>query len=237
MSPLDERGNYVSADTTLTAGSVTSAARTATGTGSAFQTVRTNSIEGFLAVTAVPAATSPTLDVRLETSLDAGSTWSTVGAFAQATGVTTKNKVFGPLGDSCRWGWTIGGSSIAATLTTALTGANNDMVFTADTAGSGGNAITVAYVDPAAISQSLGVVVAGSAITVNLATDGAGAITSTAAQVKTAIDASGPAAALVNVANAGGDTGAGVVTAMAAAALSGGVTLSFTFSVAAEANN
>jgi hypothetical protein len=237
MSPLDEHGNYVPADVTLVAGSVSSAARTATGTGSSFQTVNTDSIEGFLAVTAVSASTSPTLDVRLETSLDAGSTWSTVGSFAQATGVTTKNKVFGPLGDSCRWGWTLGGSSIAATMTTALAGANNDMTYTADVAGSGGNSITVRYVDPAAISQALGVVVVGNAITVNLATDGAGAITSTAAQVKSAIDGSAPAAALVDVANAGGNSGAGVVTAMAATALSGGVTNSFTFSVAAEANN
>jgi hypothetical protein len=237
MTPLDEYGNYVSPDTALVAGSVASAARTATGNGSAFETVDANSIEGFLAVTVVPAATNPTLDARLETSLDDGSTWSTVGAFAQVTGVTTKNKVFGPLGDSCRWAWTIGGTSIKAAMTTALTGANNDMTFTADTAGVGGNSITVRYVDPAAISQSLGVVVAGSAITVNLATDGAGAITSTAAQVKTAIEASGPAAALVDVANAGGDSGAGVVTAMAVTPLAGGVTVSFTFAIAAEAND
>lgn len=236
MSPLDERGNYVPADVTLVAGSVSSAARTATGTGSAFQTVNTDSIEGFLSVTAVSASSSPTLDVRLETSLDAGSTWSTVGSFAQATGVTTKNKVFGPLGDSCRWGWTLGGSSIAATLTTALAGANNDMTYTADVAGSGGNAITVAYV-VAGLNTALSVGVVGNAITVNVATDGAGAATSTAAQVKTAVDASAPASALISVANAGGDSGAGVVTAMAATALTGGVTNSFTFAVAAEANN
>jgi hypothetical protein len=221
---------------TLVAGSVASAARTASGTGSAFQTVNTDSIEGFLAVTVVPAATSPTLDARLETSLDDGSTWSTVGAFAQATAVTTKNKVFGPLGDSCRWAWTLGGSSIKAAMTTALTGANNDMTYTADTAGVGGNSITVAYV-VSGLSTALSVAVVGTAITVTVATDGAGAATSTAAQIKTAIEASGPAAALVDIANAGGDTGAGVVTAMAATPLAGGVTLSFTFAIAAEANN
>jgi hypothetical protein len=236
MTPLDERGNYVPADVTLVAGSVASAARTASGTGSAFQTVNTDSIEGFLAVTVVPAATSPTLDARLETSLDDGSTWSTVGAFAQATAVTTKNKVFGPLGDSCRWAWTLGGSSIKAAMTTALTGANNDMTYTADTAGVGGNSITVAYV-VSGLSTALSVAVVGTAITVTVATDGAGAATSTAAQIKTAIEASGPAAALVDIANAGGDTGAGVVTAMAATPLAGGVTLSFTFAIAAEANN
>lgn len=45
---------------------------------------------------------------------------------------------------------------------------------------------------------------------------------STAAQVKTAIEADTASAALVNVANSGADTGAGVVTVMAAASLSGG---------------
>jgi hypothetical protein len=49
------------------------------------------------------------------------------------------------------------------------------------------------------------------------------AITSTAAQVKTAVDNKAEAHALVTVANAGGDSGAGVVTAMAAANLASGV--------------
>lgn len=118
MTPLDEFGNYVSPDTTLVAGSVASAARTATGNGSAFDTTSFNSIEGFLTVTAA-SGTTPTLDVRLETSLDAGTTWSTVAAFAQATAATTKNKVFGPLGDSCRWAWTIAGTTPSFTFSVA----------------------------------------------------------------------------------------------------------------------
>ena len=110
MTPLNEQGNYIADDTTLTAGAVASAARTSSGNGTAFETVRTNSIEGYLTVTAATAPTS--LDVRLETSLDAGSTWQTVAAFAQVTASTgTRNKVFGPLGDSCRWAWTIVGTS------------------------------------------------------------------------------------------------------------------------------
>lgn len=121
--PLNEHGNYVSADTTLVAGAVASAARTASGNGSAFETVRTNSIEGYLAVTAA-SGTTPTLDVRLETSLDAGTSWQTVAAFAQATAVTTKNKVFGPLGDSCRWAWTIAGTTPSFTFSVAAE-ANN----------------------------------------------------------------------------------------------------------------
>lgn len=112
---------------------------------------------------------------------------------------------------------------VVATLTTSLAGANNDMVFTAVGYGADGNAVTIAYIDPAANGAALSVTVSGSAITVNLATNGGGAITSTAAEVKTAIDAYAAAAALVTCANAGADTGAGAVTALAATALSGGV--------------
>lgn len=123
MTPLNEAGNYVADDTTLTAGAVASAARTASGNGSAFETVRTNSIEGYLTVTAA-SGTTPTLDVRLETSLDAGTSWQTVAAFAQATAATTKNKVFGPLGDSCRWAWTVAGTTPSFTFSVAAE-ANN----------------------------------------------------------------------------------------------------------------
>lgn len=116
------------------------------------------------------------------------------------------------------------GPSTAATLSTALTGNNNDLLFTAVTAGADGNDITIRYVDPAAISQALAVSVLGTAITVSLATDGAGVITSTAAQVDAAIDALPAAAALVTPANKAANDGSGVVIAMAAAALTGGMT-------------
>lgn len=109
-----------------------------------------------------------------------------------------------------------------ATLTTSLTGANNDIVFTAKDFGAAGNDITIAYVDPAANSQSLGVVVTGTDIVVNLATDGAGAITSTADLIKTAIAAEQDADDLVDVADASGNDGSGVVTAMAETNLAGG---------------
>lgn len=114
-------------------------------------------------------------------------------------------------------------NAVASTLTTALAGANNDMVFTAKTKGATGDNITIEYVDPAGANKALSVTVTGKAIAVSLATDGANAITSTAAQVKTAIDAKAEAAALVSVANAGADTGAGVVTALAATPLASGV--------------
>lgn len=110
----------------------------------------------------------------------------------------------------------------AATLSTALTGNNNDLDYTAQASGAAGNNITVAYIDPAANDQSLSIVVDGNAITVNLATDSGGAITSTAGDIDTAIAGDAGANALVAVANKAGNDGTGVVTAMAATALAGG---------------
>lgn len=110
MSPLDRHGNYYAADTVRADAAVASAARTSSGNGTAFNTDNADSFEGFLAVTAATAPTS--LDVRLETSVDGGSTYDTVGAFTQITGSTgTDSHVFGPLGDKCRWAWTIVGTS------------------------------------------------------------------------------------------------------------------------------
>jgi hypothetical protein len=109
-----------------------------------------------------------------------------------------------------------------ATLETELVGDNNDLVFTAANGGTGGNSITVTYVDPAGNDQALGVVVTDSDIVVNLATGPAGAITSTADDIAAAIAADEDAAALVTVADADGNDGSGVVTAMAEATLTGG---------------
>lgn len=115
------------------------------------------------------------------------------------------------------------GNPIArASLTTALAGANNDLTYTARLLGVAGNSITVAYV-VAGNNTPLTVSVTGSAITVNVATDGGGAATSTANAVRNAVLASAPASALVNVELATGNDGSGVVTALTATALTGGV--------------
>lgn len=115
-----------------------------------------------------------------------------------------------------------GGAAVAATLSTNLTGSNNDLKFDAVTPGTAGNSITIAYVDPAGNDAELSVVVVSNAITVNLATGVAGAITSTAEEIADAIAASVPAAALVTAVNKAGNDGTGVVTAMAATPLAGG---------------
>lgn len=118
-------------------------------------------------------------------------------------------------------------ASARATLSRNPAGDDNALTFTAVKYGAFGNSITIAYLDPGAASQSLSVSVAGTAISVNLATDGSSVITSTAAQIKTAIEASSAAAALVtctiNTGDSGSaDDGSGVVTALAAAAMTGG---------------
>lgn len=110
-----------------------------------------------------------------------------------------------------------------ASLTTAMTGANNDIKLTAVAGGTGGNAITLALVDPSANSQTLAIVVTGNAIVANLATDGGGAIITTASQLLTALAASAPATALATGALAPSNNGSGAVTALTATHLTGGL--------------
>jgi hypothetical protein len=109
----------------------------------------------------------------------------------------------------------------AGALTTALAGANNDITYTARDKGTVGNAITVRYV-VAGLGTALSVAVVGTAITVNVATDGGGLATSTASDVLAAVQAHAAASLLVSAALAAGNSGAGVVTALAATALAGG---------------
>ena len=113
-------------------------------------------------------------------------------------------------------------NGVKAVLTSDMTNANADVTLTAVNYGADGNRITVTYVDPGAINQSLKVLVNGENIIVNLDTNGAGAITSICNAVVAAINAHEDAKLLV-VATAEG-TGLGVVNAKAIAYLAGGVT-------------
>jgi hypothetical protein len=65
------------------------------------------------------------------------------------------------------------GAAVKATLATGVIGNNNALRFTAKTGGVAGNSITIAQVNPGTPSAALGVVVAGNAITANLATNAA----------------------------------------------------------------
>jgi len=157
-----------------------------------------------------------------------------------------------------------------ASLTTALAGANNDLVFTANTPGSRGDDITVTYVvagasqpldadtnDPLGVDavvtayvrdnsdfreggiteylrgagyftkptgppEPLTLEAQGNDVTVKVATDALSNPTSTAAQIKAALEANPDVMAIVSVAHAPGSTGAGVVTALAKTNLTGG---------------
>lgn len=78
-----------------------------------------------------------------------------------------------------------------------------NIVYTARAGGTGGNSITVTVVDPAGNNAALSIGVSGTDITVNLATDGASAPTSTGAQVLAALKASTQASALATFAGTG----------------------------------
>lgn len=103
----------------------------------------------------------------------------------------------------------------ATKVTTAMAGADNDITLTARSH----KAATITLVDPPGNNAALSVSVTGTDITVNLATDGASAITTTATQLVAAINASTAAAGLVKAAVKSGDSGAGVVTALASTAI------------------
>lgn len=104
-------------------------------------------------------------------------------------------------------------TATAATLTLGRASDNTGITLTADTAGLAGNQISIALVDPAANSATLAVAVSGNAITVTLATDASGVITSTAGDVITAINGDGDASALVAAANLTGSDGTGLAKA------------------------
>jgi hypothetical protein len=105
-------------------------------------------------------------------------------------------------------------ADVAATLETALAGANNDLAYTA-LGGSEGNDVTVRYVAGAALA----VAVVGTAITVTFVNG-----VTTATLAKAAVLASDAAMALLaGVANKGGNDGSGLLATMAATPLTGGL--------------
>ncbi len=119
--------------------------------------------------------------------------------------------------------------AVAASGSVASTGSTNDLTLADIRVGSGDQGsftqdIQVTYADPgtsnAALSVSYDDTGADIVITVNLATGGAGSITSTAAEVASAINADASASAVVSVAAEG--AGTGVVEAGASGTTSGG---------------
>lgn len=116
---------------------------------------------------------------------------------------------------------------VKATLLTGVVSSNNALTFTSKLDGALGNQIGVRFIDPDVNNATLSVSVSGLDINVRLATNSSGVITTTAAQIITAITGNTEASALVLVANTGASTGAGVVTAFRRQALSGGIDEAF----------
>lgn len=110
----------------------------------------------------------------------------------------------------------------AATLTLGNAPANTGITYTAATAGTAGNNVRIRYVDPGTASATLAVSVAGNDITVTLATDADSAVSSTAADIVTAVNGETEAAALVTAAAVEGSDGTGLARAREFQALSGG---------------
>lgn len=113
-----------------------------------------------------------------------------------------------------------GPSDPGFTVSTQAVLVNQGITYRAVNYGTGGNSITIRLLDPALTNSPLSFSVVGNAITASLATDGGGAITTTRAQLVTAMGASAPVSALVTA--TGGD--ATVLTALAATALATGTT-------------
>ena len=114
-------------------------------------------------------------------------------------------------------------AAIAASVT--LGTGTSALTLTADTAGIAGNELSIRLRNPGANSAALSVSLSDKAITVHLATDSSGIITSTPATIKTALDANTAIAALVAVTSGG----TGVVKPTATTRLSGGLDAAFPY--------
>ena len=87
-----------------------SAARTATGSGSAVALGDLGTIRLLLDVTAA-SGTTPTLDVTIETSYDGSTGWVSLGTFSQKTAVSTQRKSFSGCDRYVRASWVVGGTT------------------------------------------------------------------------------------------------------------------------------
>lgn len=114
--------------------------------------------------------------------------------------------------------------AVAATLTTDLEGANNDLVFTADEAGAEGNSLAVSYVDPGeeTAEESVAVFSGLSGVHIQVTLRSVSTTLSTAAQVASAVNGDAVAGELVTVANAPANNGTGEVVALGQTYFSGG---------------
>lgn len=114
-------------------------------------------------------------------------------------------------------------AEVKASLLIGVVASNNALTFTSKLTGELGNDSSLKLVDPAANSAALAITVSGLDVVVSLATNSSGDITTTAAQLKTAIEANASANALFTVTATGASTGAGTVSAIRRSQLTGGL--------------
>lgn len=168
------------------------------------------------------------MDLAIQTKQILGNNniWGSAQRRFLTGGVTLDASLFSADGDGNKYvpaGTTIGrvvstGKWGPAVAPAAATLTAQGVTVTANEAGTAGNGIKLALVDPSANTQALAVSVAADTIAVSLATDGTGAITSTAADIVAAINAHLVARTLVT---ASGDA-TDAVAAVSATALAGG---------------
>ncbi|MGA2597189.1 MAG: hypothetical protein ABSH09_09390, partial [Bryobacteraceae bacterium] len=121
-----------------------------------------------------------------------------------------------------------GGVIVPAASTTTLTGyGNNSLTFTSAAGGTAGDAVSVALTNSGP-SSALGYSVNGNAITVNLATDANGNVTSTAAQVAAYLTGQAGFTAVASVTDTAGGTGIVAPTSATNLADGGTTALQFT---------
>jgi hypothetical protein len=104
-------------------------------------------------------------------------------------------------------------AGVKASDSTGAVADNNAILFEAKKAGTDGNKIKVSLVDPAGNSKPLTIGFANNLLTVSVATDEAGAITSKASDIIAAVNADIIASQYITAKNSGASTGAGVVAA------------------------
>jgi hypothetical protein len=109
------------------------------------------------------------------------------------------------------------GPALPASLTTALSGSNNDLVYTAQTAGSAGNGISITYVLNNSITTNPTISASTTSVVVLFTSPHPSAAT-----VQAAILANPIASAIVNVYNASGNDGTGAIDAYSSTHLTGG---------------
>ena len=111
-----QNGRYAPTESVILAAP---SARTASASGSAYEMGERSTLRLLLDVTVV-SGTNPTLDAYVETSND-GSTWRTLGTFAQKVAASSERQCFAGCDRFVRVSWEIGGTS-TPTFTFSITG-------------------------------------------------------------------------------------------------------------------